>query len=54
MFQEAGFEEIRVVALPPDARAKGPGLFVATAQKQMQHEDTKTRRRNSIQGERRT
>src|SRR5471032_1851855 len=29
--QEAGFEEIRVVALPPDARSKGPGLFVATA-----------------------
>jgi ArsR family transcriptional regulator len=33
MFQEAGFEEIRVVALPPDARSKGPGLFVATARR---------------------
>jgi ubiquinone/menaquinone biosynthesis C-methylase UbiE len=33
MFQGAGFEEIRVVALPPDARVKGPGLFVATARR---------------------
>ena len=33
MFQEAGFERIRVVALPPDARAKGPGLFVATGRR---------------------
>ena len=33
MFQEAGFEPIRVVALPPDSRAKGPGLFVATARR---------------------
>ena len=29
---DAGFESIRVVALPPDAKAKGPALFVATAQ----------------------
>jgi ubiquinone/menaquinone biosynthesis C-methylase UbiE/DNA-binding transcriptional ArsR family regulator len=28
-----GFDEVTVVALPPDAKAKGPGLFVATAQK---------------------
>ena len=28
-----GFERVRVVALPPDAKAKGPGLFVATGQK---------------------
>ncbi len=44
MFEETGFEEIRIVALPPDARSKGPGLFVATGTKQMQprkHEDTK-------------
>jgi ArsR family transcriptional regulator len=27
----AGFEQIRVVPLPPDPRAKGPTLFVATA-----------------------
>ena len=33
MFQEAGFAEIRVVALPPDARSKGPGLFVATGRR---------------------
>src|SRR5436190_789989 len=33
---ESSFGEIRVVPLSPDPRAKGPGLFVATAQKQMQ------------------
>jgi ArsR family transcriptional regulator len=33
MLTAAGFEGIRVVALPPDARAKGPGLFVSTARK---------------------
>jgi ArsR family transcriptional regulator len=33
MFHEAGFEPIRVVALPPDSRAKGPGLFVATGRR---------------------
>ena len=33
MFQAAGFDRIRVVALPPDARAKGPGLFVATGRR---------------------
>jgi ArsR family transcriptional regulator len=26
-----GFEDVRIVSLSPDARAKGPGLFVATA-----------------------
>src|SRR5436190_23394254 len=31
MFAEAGLEEIRIVTLPPDARSKGPALFVATA-----------------------
>ncbi len=44
LFSESGFEDIRIVSLPPDARAKGPGLFVATGHKQMQprrHEDTK-------------
>src|SRR5581483_2202158 len=30
---DAGFEHVRVVALPPDARAKGPGLFVASGTK---------------------
>ena len=33
MLADAGFAETRVVALAPDARAKGPGLFVATARK---------------------
>jgi ubiquinone/menaquinone biosynthesis C-methylase UbiE/DNA-binding transcriptional ArsR family regulator len=28
---EAGFRDVRVVALPADAKAKGPGLFVAIA-----------------------
>ena len=28
-----GFDDVRVVSLPPDAKAKGPGLFVATARK---------------------
>ena len=40
----AGFEEVRLVALPPDAKAKGPGLFVATARKQISprsHEEKK-------------
>jgi ubiquinone/menaquinone biosynthesis C-methylase UbiE len=30
---ETGFDEMTVVPLSPDAKAKGPGLFVATAQK---------------------
>ena len=30
MLSETGFEDVRIVPLPPDARAKGPGLFVAT------------------------
>ena len=33
MFEDAGFEKVRVVPLAPDARAKGPGLFVATGEK---------------------
>jgi ubiquinone/menaquinone biosynthesis C-methylase UbiE len=33
MFQEAGFEDVRMVSLPPDAKAKGPGLFVATGKR---------------------
>jgi ArsR family transcriptional regulator len=36
-----GFEEVRIVSLPPDAKAKGPGLFVATARRSRKHEDTK-------------
>ena len=30
---DAGFSAIRIVSLPPDAKTKGPGLFVASAQK---------------------
>ena len=33
IFVEAGFDEIRIVSLPPDARSKGPGLFVATGRR---------------------
>jgi hypothetical protein len=33
MFQEAGLEDVRIVSLPPDAKAKGPGLFVATGKR---------------------
>ena len=33
LLEEAGFTQVRVVALAPDARAKGPGLFVATGEK---------------------
>jgi ubiquinone/menaquinone biosynthesis C-methylase UbiE/DNA-binding transcriptional ArsR family regulator len=33
MLTDAGFEETRFVPLPPDARSKGPGLFVATARR---------------------
>jgi ArsR family transcriptional regulator len=31
MLSDAHFGGIRIVALPPDARATGPGQFVATA-----------------------
>jgi ubiquinone/menaquinone biosynthesis C-methylase UbiE len=33
LFSGTGFEDVRIVALPPDARSKGPGLFVATGRK---------------------
>ena len=33
ILEEKGFGEVRVVALSPDPRAKGPGLFVATARR---------------------
>ncbi len=33
MLGENGFDNVRVVALPPDAKAKGPALFVASATK---------------------
>jgi len=33
LLRESGFERVRVVALAPDPKAKGPGLFIATGQK---------------------
>jgi ArsR family transcriptional regulator len=33
LIEEAGFGKTRIVPLAPDARAKGPGLFVATGEK---------------------
>jgi len=44
MLSDAGFGEIRVVALPPDARSKGPGLVVATGHNQTplrRHDDSR-------------
>jgi ArsR family transcriptional regulator len=44
LLTDGGFDHVRVIALPTDAKAKGPGLFVAIGQKQMQprsHEATK-------------
>ena len=45
MLGGAGFEEARIVALPPDARAKGPGLFVGTARKPHQADSRHKHRR---------
>ncbi len=39
---EAGFTNVRVVPLAPDAKVKGPGLFVATSTKPRKHENTKS------------
>ena len=33
LMRDAGFQEVRVVALPPDAKSKGPALFVASGRK---------------------
>ena len=33
MMSDSGFDAIRIVPLAPDARAKGPGLFVATGRR---------------------
>jgi len=41
LMTESGLTEVRVVPLTPDAKAKGPGLFVATAIKPRSHEVTK-------------
>jgi ubiquinone/menaquinone biosynthesis C-methylase UbiE/DNA-binding transcriptional ArsR family regulator len=45
MLTEAGFGRIRIIALTPDTRAKGPELFVATGEK----EKPRQRRLNRIQ-----
>jgi ArsR family transcriptional regulator len=29
--QDAGFSDVRIIPLPPDPQAKGPGLFTARA-----------------------
>jgi ArsR family transcriptional regulator len=39
LMKGAGFEDVRIVSLPPDAKAKGPALFVATATKSRKHEN---------------
>src|SRR3954454_21914072 len=33
LLAQSGFDDVKIVPLPPDARAKGPGLFVATARR---------------------
>jgi ArsR family transcriptional regulator len=33
LLADSGLTEIRIVALAPDAKVKGPGLFVATGRK---------------------
>lgn len=33
LFSETGFTDTRIVPLPPDAKSRGPGLFVATAKR---------------------
>ncbi|MCM3878509.1 MAG: metalloregulator ArsR/SmtB family transcription factor [Vicinamibacterales bacterium] len=33
ILRESGFDDVRIVPLSPDARSKGPGLFVATAKR---------------------
>jgi ArsR family transcriptional regulator len=40
IFGESGFDDVRIVSLPPDARSKGPGLFVATATRPRIDENT--------------
>jgi len=46
LLRDCGFTNSRVVPIAADTKAKGPALFVASAQKQMQprsHEDTKNK-----------
>ena len=41
MLGDGGFDKVRVVPLPPDQKAKGPALFVATAEKPERAKRTK-------------
>jgi ubiquinone/menaquinone biosynthesis C-methylase UbiE/DNA-binding transcriptional ArsR family regulator len=43
MLTDAGFDEVDMVSLTSDARAKGPGLFVTTARKAGHHGNPKRR-----------
>jgi ArsR family transcriptional regulator len=36
LLSNAGFEGIRIVPLPPDAKTKGPVLFVSTARRPLE------------------
>src|SRR5439155_19709626 len=40
LLSTSGFQDMRIVSLTPAAKAKGPGLFVATAMKPRNHENT--------------
>jgi ubiquinone/menaquinone biosynthesis C-methylase UbiE len=41
LLRDAGFVDVRIVALPAAPKAKGPGLFVASSNKPRKHENTK-------------
>jgi ArsR family transcriptional regulator len=34
LLHDSGFDDVRIVPLPPDPKAKGPGLFIASARRQ--------------------
>ena len=42
LLAEQGMTNVHVVPMSPDAKAKGPGLFVATSTKPRKHENTKS------------
>ena len=43
LLREAGFGRVRIAALAPDTRAKGPALFVATGEKHTKSQPTATK-----------
>ena len=49
MLSDAGFGDVRTVGLSPDVQAKGPGLFVATGQKQQATTKARNNSRSSRQ-----